>query len=84
MAALVVVAGTLVIQGFTLPSLVRVLGLRGPDRREDLLAEAALMQRATTAGLAKLREVTIDEDPPEVLAMLKRRTQERGLAAWER
>jgi len=84
LAALVVVAGTLVIQGFTLPSLVRVLGLRGPDRREDLLAEAALMQRATTAGLAKLREVTIDEDPPEVLAMLKRRTQERGLAAWER
>lgn len=84
LAALVVVAGTLAIQGFTLPPLVRLLGVRGPDRREDLLAEAALMQRATTAGLAKLREVTIADDPPEVLAMLKRRTQERGLAAWER
>lgn len=84
LAALVVVAGTLAIQGATLPTLVRLLGVRGPDRREDLLAEAALMQRATTAGLAKLHEISTEEDPAEVLAMLKRRTQERGLAAWER
>lgn len=84
LAGMVVVAGTLALQGFTLPALVRLLGVRGPDRREDLLSEAALMQRATTAGLSKLKEVTIEDDPPEVLAMLKRRTQERGLAAWER
>lgn len=42
------------------------------------------MQRATTAGITRLREISTDDDPPEVLAMLKRRTQERGLAAWER
>ncbi|WP_325050126.1 cation:proton antiporter domain-containing protein [Renibacterium salmoninarum] len=84
LAGMVVVAGTLALQGFTLPALVRLLGVRGPDRREDLLSEAALMQRATTTGLSKLKEITIEDDPPEVLAMLKRRTQERGLAAWER
>jgi CPA1 family monovalent cation:H+ antiporter len=84
LAALVVVAGTLVLQGFTLPSLVRLLGLRGPDLHEDALNQASLMQLATTAGIERLQEVRSDGDPPEVLAMLKRRTQERGLAAWER
>ncbi|WP_285725276.1 cation:proton antiporter [Psychromicrobium xiongbiense] len=84
LAGLVVVAGTLLLQGFTLPPLVRALRLSGPDRREDLLTEASLMQRATTAGLERLHEVRREEDPPEVLSMLKRRTQERGLAAWER
>lgn len=84
LAALVVVGGTLALQGFTLPALVRTLKVRGPDRREDLLSEAAVMQRATSAGVSHLREITTEDDPPEVLAMLKRRTQERGLAAWER
>src|SRR6478609_1863214 len=82
--ALVVVAGTLVLQGFTLPALVRALGLPGPDRREDALNQASLMQLATAAGVQRLQELRSDADPPEVVAMLKRRTQERGLAAWER
>src|SRR6478752_3320843 len=84
LAAMVVVAGTLVLQGFTLPPLVRALGLPGPDRREDALNQASLMQLATAAGVARLQELRTDNDPPEVVAMLKRRTQERGLAAWER
>ncbi|MCZ2404875.1 Na+/H+ antiporter [Paenarthrobacter sp. Z7-10] len=84
LAALVVVAGTLIRQGFTLPSLVRLLGLRGPDAREDALSSASVMQVATTAGIERLHQVQAESDPPEVLSMLKRRTQERGLAAWER
>lgn len=84
LAALVVVAGTLVLQGFTLPALVRWLGVPGPDRREDALNQASLMQLATSAGVAKLDELRLASDPPEVMDMLKRRTQERGLAAWER
>jgi CPA1 family monovalent cation:H+ antiporter len=82
--ALVVVAGTLTLQGLTLPALVRRLHLRGPDEREDALNEASLMQMATAAGVQRLQELRSDADPPEVVAMLKRRTQERGLAAWER
>lgn len=84
LGALCVVGGTLVLQGFSLPWLVRRLALRGPDRDEDALSSASLLQQATSAGIEKLRERTISEDPPEVLAMLKRRTQERSLAAWER
>ncbi|MCI9872328.1 Na+/H+ antiporter [Arthrobacter humicola] len=82
--ALVVVAGTLTLQGFTLPALVRLLHVNGPDPREDALNEASLMQMATAAGVQRLQELRSDADPPEVVAMLKRRTQERGLAAWER
>jgi hypothetical protein len=84
LAALVVVGGTLTLQGFTLPALVRILRMQGPDQREDALNQASLVQLATAAGVARLQELRTDNDPPEVVAMLKRRTQERGLAAWER
>jgi Na+/H+ antiporter len=84
LAAMVVVAGTLTLQGFTLPPLVRLLRINGPDPREDALNQASLMQLATAAGVERLQELRTDNDPPEVVAMLKRRTQERGLAAWER
>ncbi len=84
LAALVVVGGTLILQGFTLPALVRALKVQGPDPREDALQQASLVQVATSAGVDRLAELRTDDDPPEVLAMLKRRTQERGLAAWER
>ncbi|MET4094120.1 Na+/H+ antiporter [Arthrobacter sp. UYCu712] len=84
LAAMVVVAGTLTLQGFTLPALVRLLRIQGPDPREDALNQASLVQLATAAGVARLQELRTNNDPPEVVAMLKRRTQERGLAAWER
>ena len=84
LAAMVVVGGTLTLQGFTLPALVRLLRVQGPDPREDALNQASLMQLATAAGVERLQELRTDTDPPEVMAMLKRRTQERGLAAWER
>jgi Na+/H+ antiporter len=84
LAAMVVVGGTLVFQGLTLPALVRLLRVQGPDPREDALNQASLVQLATAAGVERLEELRAENDPPEVLAMLKRRTQERGLAAWER
>ena len=34
--------------------------------------------------IGRLRTAAVPEDPPEVLAMLQRRTEERSLAAWER
>ncbi|MFC9353505.1 Na+/H+ antiporter [Arthrobacter sp. NPDC057013] len=84
LAAFVVVAGTLALQGFTLPALVRLLRVQGPDPGEDALSQASLTQQATAAGVERLYELRTDDDPPEVVAMLKRRTLERGLAAWER
>ncbi|MBG6180512.1 Na+/H+ antiporter [Arthrobacter sp. CAN_A1] len=84
LAALSVVAGTLILQGFSLPWLVRRLGIRGPDPQEDALTRASLMQQSTTAGMERLAVLTRPDDPPEVLTMLRRRTEERNLAAWER
>lgn len=84
LVALVVTAGTLLIQGFTLPGLVRRLGLRGPDRREDTLQEAAVLQEATEAGLAELEKLVSPDDPQEIVELLRTRTQERSRAAWER
>ena len=42
-AAMVVTAGTLLLQGLTLPFLVRALGLRGPDARSDALQAATVL-----------------------------------------
>jgi len=82
--ALVVVAGTLLLQGFTLPALVRLLRLPGPDPAEDALQEAAVLQAAHKAAWAELSTVLTDEDDPGVVAQLKARGTARTQAAWER
>jgi len=82
--ALVVTAGTLLLQGSTLPWLVRRLGLAGPDRGEDTLAEAELFQRAAREGLAELDRLLTGEEPPDVVERLRRRGLDRADAAWER
>lgn len=84
LAALGVVAGTLVVQGLSLPWLVRRLGVRGPDARMDTLSLAALIDQVNTAGLRQLKAHTEADDSPEVLSMLERRADERGRSAWER
>ncbi len=55
LTALVVAAGTLFVQGSTLPWLVRRLRLPAPDPREDALARAALFEKASAAGLETSR-----------------------------
>lgn len=57
LAAFVVVAGTLLLHGMTLPGLVRRLRLPPPNPAEDALQEAALLHDMTSAGLAKLEEL---------------------------
>lgn len=88
LVALVVVAGTLLLQGSTLPWLVRRLGLGGPDVASDALAEASVYQSAVGAGLARLEEITDGEPdgalPPQVLDRLRTRSLERADAVWER
>ena len=84
LAAVSVVAGTLLVQGTTLPLLVRRLGLPGPDAAEDNLQEAALLSRAAQAGLERLKELRRTDDDPDVISLLEARTQQRANAAWER
>jgi monovalent cation/hydrogen antiporter len=84
LTALVVAAGTLVVQGSTLPWLVRRLQLPAPDAREDALARAALFEKATAAGLERLNEHMGDDDPFDTVAALRGRAAQRNTAAWER
>ncbi|MEV5964474.1 Na+/H+ antiporter [Kribbella sp. NPDC051952] len=82
--ALAVTAGTLLVNGSTLPWLVRRLGLPGPDPAEDALQEAAVLQGAHRAAEEKLQEIVTDNDPPEVVDLLRQRGEARAQAAWER
>jgi CPA1 family monovalent cation:H+ antiporter len=84
LAALVVAAGTLLLQGFTLPAVVRWLPLSAPDPGEDALIEATVLQQAHEAGERRLDELVSADDPPDVVQRLRQRIRERTDAAWER
>lgn len=80
--ALVVTVGTLLLQGTTLPLLARALDVRGPDPREDALAEATVV--GATAGAA-LRALEADPDAdPQAVALLREQTAARVNRGWER
>lgn len=82
--ALTVVGVTLLVQGATLPLVLRKLGLYGPDPAEDALQAASVQQRATAAGLTRLDEIVTDDDAEEVVERARRRSRERADAMWER
>ncbi|HVV13009.1 Na+/H+ antiporter [Amycolatopsis sp.] len=84
LSAFVVVAGTLLLQGTTLPKLVRRLDLPAPDPGEDALQEAALLHDMTTAGLARLEEIRGPDDPADVIDRLRDKQAYRSDSAWER
>jgi monovalent cation/hydrogen antiporter len=81
--AFTVVAGTLFIQGLTLPWFARRLHVPSPDPLEDALARATVLQQASKAGFKRLHDLEYD-GPQEVLDVLKQRVEQRNFAAWER
>jgi NhaP-type Na+/H+ or K+/H+ antiporter len=83
LCAFIVVASTLLIQGLTLPWLVRRLRLPGPDAAEDALQAAGLVTDAARAGLVVLERARTPEDPPEVIAQLEERAMRRANQIWE-
>ncbi len=80
--AFTVVAGTLFLQGLTLPWLARRLRVPGPDPLEDALARATVLQQASKAGFKRLKQLEVD-DPHDVFAVIKQRIEARNFAAWE-
>ncbi len=82
-AAMVVTAGTLLVQGLTLPVLARRAGLHGPDPREDALQAASVMQATSQAALDRLEEVTGPEASADTLAQLRDRISRRTNEMWE-
>ena len=81
--ALTVVAGTLFIQGMTLPLLARRLKVPGPDPAEDALARATLLQQASKAAMKELEKQEYD-DRHGVIDLITQRLEQRNFAAWER
>ncbi|MEJ5866432.1 cation:proton antiporter [Pseudokineococcus sp. 5B2Z-1] len=84
LAALVVVGGTLLLQGTTLPQLVRALALPPPDPGEDALVHAAVLDRTRRAAERRLEQVRREEDSDDVVDGLRERLRRRGDVAWER
>lgn len=80
----VVILTTLLLQGLTFGRLLRALGLR-PDRQGQLLAQASAQQAAARAALAALDEaVAASPDDEQVAGQLRRLTEARANARWER
>jgi CPA1 family monovalent cation:H+ antiporter len=81
------VIGTLVVQGLTLPPLIRVFRLPGRDVQAETLMEANAQAQASRAAEERLEELMADERNalPEPLAERLRRVLERRRnAVWER
>jgi monovalent cation/hydrogen antiporter len=81
--AFTVVAGTLFLQGLTLPWLARRLEVPPPDPMDDALARATLLQQASKAGFRELEKLEYD-DPHGVIALIRQQADQRNFAAWER
>ncbi|WP_253832732.1 Na+/H+ antiporter [Actinokineospora globicatena] len=80
----VVTVGTLLVQGTTLPMLIRWLGVRAEDGQDRVLAEAQVQNSAAKAAVDRLDEL-VDDDVPEHLAhKLRAIAEHRGNAVWER
>jgi monovalent cation/hydrogen antiporter len=85
--AFVVTVGTLLLQGLTLPFVIRKLGFRGDEERTDALAEAQVQHAAAQAAVRKLDEVIGGGDngtPEHIVDRLRIMAEHRGNAAWER
>ncbi|MBC7633488.1 Na+/H+ antiporter [Aeromicrobium sp.] len=82
--AFVVTVGTLLIQGLTIPLLVRILKVPGPDEHEDHLQEATVYQSVTDAGMFYLDNDVEGTVPDDVMHRLRERASDRTNAVWER
>ncbi|WP_158847189.1 Na+/H+ antiporter [Saccharothrix deserti] len=84
--AFVVTVGTLLIQGLSLPYVIRKLAFRGDEERTDALAEAQVQHAAAQAAVQKLDEVIGGDvgTPEHIVERLRIMAEHRGNAAWER
>jgi len=82
-AAMVVTAGSLLLQGLTLPALARRAGLHGPDPREDALQAASVLESSSRAALERLEEVRRPTDAASTLDQLRERITRRTNEMWE-
>ena len=84
----VVVIGTLLLHGLTLPWLIRRLGVQGDEARTDAIAAAAAQEKAATAAADRLDELLDDPATSDVhdraADVLRAWNTRRRNSAWER
>ncbi|GAB3912337.1 Na+/H+ antiporter [Kibdelosporangium lantanae] len=81
----VVTVGTLLLQGLSLPWVIRKLGVRGSEQQQDALAEAQVQYRAVEASISRLdQEIAERAAPEDIVQRLRGVAEMRGNAAWER
>ena len=81
------VIGTLVVQGVTLPPLIRLLRFPTPDVQTETLAEANAQAQASRAAERRLDELLADERnalPGPLAERLRTVLERRRNAVWER
>ncbi|KJY19755.1 MULTISPECIES: Na+/H+ antiporter [Streptomyces] len=82
------VIGTLVVQGLTLPPLIRVLKLPPKDVQAETLAEAQAQSEASRAAEERLAELLEEPEnatlPPPLADRLRTVLERRRNAVWER
>ncbi|MEU9030830.1 Na+/H+ antiporter [Streptomyces sp. NPDC048383] len=82
------VIGTLVVQGLTLPPLIKLLKLPARDVRAETLAEAQAQSEASRAAEDRLAELLEDAEhnalPPPLVERLRTVLERRRNAVWER
>lgn len=82
--AMVVTAGTLALQGLTLPMLAHRTGLQGPSPRDDALQSASVLQSASSVALQRLSQISTADSSSDVLQQLSDRISRRTNGIWER
>ena len=84
----VVVIGTLLLHGLTLPWLIRRLGVQGDEARTDAIAAAAAQDRAARAAADRLDALLAEEEVSDVqeraAEVLRGWNTRRRNSAWER
>lgn len=84
----VVVIGTLLLHGLTLPWVIRVLDVQSDDDHRDALQQAAAQTKAAAAAETRLDEVLADQRPGtrvgDAAEILRGWNERRQRAAWER
>ena len=87
--AFTVAVASILVQGGTLPWLIRLLKVQGIDAHEDSKELAALLDDISTAGLETLDEIESDVSTtapidPDVIERVRQSSFLRTEAAWER
>jgi monovalent cation/hydrogen antiporter len=84
----VVVIGTLLMHGLTLPWLIRSLGVKDTESQKDALARAAAQTKAARAAANRLDQLMAESQTTDVheqaARVLRGWNERRGNAAWER